>query len=209
MLENINKGEFFHPRLRVCSNLSGLNPILSSIRADRSGGTPLRNNISAVGEIMGRKWQSENDLGQDGMIIGIPRSGIPMGDGLRTVFSGYNYYLSNDGANKNTSQPVLPDDLSFDRVTNLLIADSVIVTGTTIAQTLRAALSKIRSIDKIAVFSAFASAEGIMNLLDMFPELEINIGSLAKIKQHWDIHRWKLSPTLEGIPNIGELVSRT
>lgn len=209
MLENINKGEFSHPRLRVYSNLPELNPILSSIRADRSGGTPLRNNIAAVGEIMGREWQSGNGLRRDGMIIGIPRSGIPIGDGLRTVFSGYNYYLSNDGANKNTSQPILSDDLSFDSTTNLLIADSVIVTGTTIAQTLKAALSKTRSIDKMAVFSAFASTDGIVNLLNMFPGLEINIGSFAKIKQHWDIHRWKLSPTLEGIPNIGELVSRT
>jgi hypothetical protein len=208
MLENIKRGEFSHPRLKICTDLPGINPLLSLIKTDRNGGEALRQNIFATAEIMGRRWQSENCPERNGMIIGIPRSGIPMSDGLRAVFSKYNYCSSNDGANKDVDQPVLPDDLNFDSVANLLIADSVIVTGATVTQTLKAALSKARSIDRIAVFSVFASADGIMNLFDVFPGLEINIGSFAKTKQHWDIHRWKLSTTLEGIPNIGQLVSR-
>lgn len=207
MLENITGGDFSHPRLRICSDLPGLNPFLSSIRADRSGGEPLRRNMAIIGEIMGSEWQSQNYPGRNGTIIGIPRSGTPMSDGLRAVFPGHDYLLSNDGGNRDEGQPILPDDLTIND-SNLLIADSVIVTGRTVALTLSAALSKAHSLEKIAVFSAFASVDGVINLLNMFPGLEINIGSFAKTKQHWDTHRWKISTILDGIPNFGELVTR-
>lgn len=207
MLENIIGGDFSHPNLKICSDLPGLSPLLSSIRTDLSGGIPLRRNISAIAQIMGSEWQSENYPGRGGTIIGIPRSGIPMSDGLKMVFSGYEYLKANDGADRDEGQPILPDDLVINGP-NLLIADSVIITGTTVALTLSAALSKVRSIDQIAVFSAFSSVGGVINLLDMFPGVEINIGSFAKTKQHWDTHRWKTSIILDGIPNFGELVSR-
>lgn len=199
--------EFSHPRLKICSDLPGINPLLSSIRADRSGGGPLRQNISAVAEIMGRDWASENYPGRNGTIIGIPRSGVPMSDGLNAVFPGYDYLLSNDGGNRDEGQPILPDDLSING-SNLLVTDSVIVTGRTVALTLSAALSKARSIERATVFAAFASVGGLINLLEIFPQLEINVGALARTKQHWDVHRWQSSLTLEGIPNLGELVSR-
>jgi len=207
MLENIKGLEFSHPRLKICSDLPGIDSLLSSIRADRSGGEPLRQNISAVAEIMGRDWVSENYPGRAGTIIGIPRSGVPMGNGLNAVFPGYDYLLSNDGGNRDEGQPILPNNLSINGP-NLLVTDSVIVTGRTVALTLSAALSKASSLERVTVFAAFASAGGLINLLKIFPELEINIGSIARTKQHWDVHRWKSSLTLEGIPNLGELVSR-
>lgn len=207
MLENVIGGDFSHPRLKIRAGLPGINPLLMSICADRCGGYPLRQNISAIGEIMGREWRVNNSPGGDGAIISIPRSGVPMGDGLRAAFPGYNYLLSNDGGNRQDGMPILPDDLIINEP-NLLIADSVIVTGTTVALTLSAALSRAQAVKRIVVFSAFAAVDGVANLLDIFPGLEINIGAFAETRQNWDIHRWKLSVTLKGIPNFGELVSR-
>lgn len=208
MSENQKGENFSHPRLKICSNLPGLSHLLTSVQYDRSGGEPLRRNMTAIAEIIGREWRSENSRGGNGVIIGVPRSGVPMSDGLKTVFPEYNYLLSNSGANQDANQPILPSDLTFNGSTNLLIADSVIVTGGTIAEILRTAQSGTISFNQIAVFAAFASTEGVTTLLKIFPELKIDIGSFVSTKQNWDFYRWKSHLTLDGMPNFGELVSR-
>jgi hypothetical protein len=207
MLENIKGGDFSRPGLRVCADIPGLFPLLSAISTDRTGGVLLRRNISAIGEIMGRDWRSENSTGGGGAIIGIPRSGTPLSNGLQAAFPGYAHMLSNDGGTRDEGQPILPHDLVLNEP-SILIADSVIVTGTTVALTLSAALSRARSVKRIVVFSAFAAIDGVENLFDVFPGIEINIGAFAPTRRNWDTHRWRTTLTLSGIPNFGELVSR-
>ncbi|MDO9028534.1 MAG: hypothetical protein Q7U68_06720, partial [Candidatus Roizmanbacteria bacterium] len=120
---------FSHPNLKICKNLPRVNNLLTFISTDRKGGQNLRKNIYNLARIMGEDWSV--NCGEfpisNGAIISIPRGGTPMSEGLRSVFPGYNYFLSNDGADRDDTRPILPDHLTIGNSVNLLIADAVIV----------------------------------------------------------------------------------
>lgn len=208
MSDYLSSGEFSHPRLSVYQNFPGVAQLLVDIKNDRIGGAPLRDNLRAVAGQMGRGWGLQSGGQPNGTIIGIPRSGVPMAEGLSAVFPGYSYALANDGATRDSGRPIIPDDLDMKRQANILVADSVIVTGKTIAKTVVALLEKSTDPGNITVFSAFAAAEGLHALLKIFPGLSINIGSFAKSKQNFDLYRFQSATVLDGISNLGELVSR-
>lgn len=204
MSERFTSTKFSHPHLINCRDLPGVDRVLTDIRSDKIGGQLLRQNLMRFGQTMGDFYRRQ----EIGAIIGLPRSGVPISSGLSISLPGYTYILANTGANRKNDVSIFPAELKFNETDGLLIADAVIVTGKTILSTIDSLLSIGGSANRISVFTAFASEFGVETLLRIFPEITIFIGEFVKTKQHWDPHRWKISLTLDGIPNIGALVSR-
>jgi len=183
--------------LVVCNNAPEVSRLISEIRLDRKGGQPLRDRLYHLGQIMGNCWQNYNPLMDNGIIVGIPRSGIPMSKGLSSLLPSYPYYLVNNVNGWESNEE--PDCI--------LIVDSVIVTGETMSEAVKKLANGQKKSD-LFIFSAVASESGIRRLLWFYPNLKIYVGERAEIIYRFDHYRRRQVATLEGFGNIGSLISK-
>ena len=182
--------------LIVCNDLPGVPKLISEIRSDRTGGQPLRDRFYSLGQIIGGHWLQSYPTEDNGVIIGIPRSGIPMSKGLSDLLPDYQYFVANGGAITEHDQP-----------NYILIVDSVIVTGTTIKEIVER-LPFNGEPNKLFVISAVSHQDGISRLLSLYPNLKLYVGEVeTEIVTQWDPHCYRLKKTIPNIGDIGRLVS--
>lgn len=184
-------------KLIVCNNLPGVPELITQIRADRIGGQPLRDRLYILAKIMGEYWQECNPVRNNGAIIGIPRSGISMSEGLRDLLPNYSYYFGFGSNGLEKGQ----------RPESILIADAVINTGETIIEVMRSLQIDGRQ-NNFFVFSVVVTEQGINKLLSAYPDLIIYAGEMEKTVSIFDHYRRRLVTTIPNIGNIGALVSR-
>jgi len=193
------------PRVFPHGDVPGVHPLIEKIRADRTGGYPIRKRLKALGIIMGGRWLEDGEKGQDRTtLISVPRSGIPLSEGLYHLLPSCPYIQANCGLCRDPGKPLLP----FEKLKNsgkFVIVDSVIFTGATIIQFLNALEGA-----KITIFAAVVAPNGVKNILSQTKnDIEIHFGeSESGTKTGWDPHFYRVRTSMANIGNIGYLVSR-
>ncbi len=197
-------------RLIVCKDNPAIEQLVYQIRQEKTGGQPLRKRLFAIAQMLVnvRDGQQQPIVEDNSVIIGIPRGGVPMYEGVKSIHSQSPSYLMNAGAKRDSLRQLLPVDFPRDQsFEEALINDAVIITGKTIDETVQSILAKSR-VNRISVFTVIALKEGVDLLLSRYPSLTIFAGDIEiKAIQRWDPYRFKLIKTIN-IGNIGQLVDR-
>jgi len=196
------------PRVRTYECFPQVKDLVEAIRADRVGGEPLRQRFRALAQIMGTNWLDEKEHPQPfSTIIGIPRSGIPMAEGLRQIIPFQAMIQANLGLNRNLT--AAPLDLGrSDYGNDFVLADSVIFSGRTLLEILEC-LREQNDAANITIFAALASPEGLERVLRRYPDINFQIAQIEPhTRSYWDHQLYRVVTTMSGVGNFGQLVSR-
>lgn len=199
-------------RIRTFENHTQAGRVLSAIRTDETGGQPFRAKLAELTTIMVREWQEiiplESANSHEPLIsIAIPRGGSPMGTGLKEIFPLSSHFESNDGINRDATRSLLPPDFPRRPIDHVVIADTVIGTGTTIERTIEA-IKNLARVKYFHIFTAVASDYGLKQLFQKYPfGLRVCAGCV-ETKFEWVIKDGKPVLFVAGIGDAGDLVSR-
>jgi uracil phosphoribosyltransferase len=200
---------FFPNDPRVCTYEASplIAALVAEIRADRTGGSHLRQKFHYLAELMGRNWLAERGETIRPTVIGIPRSGVPMSEGLHQFFFSQPLIQANLGFHRNMQISPLTLPRTIDG-NEFIVVDSVVLTGQTLLEVLDC-LRTQRSSAEVTIFAALASPEGVRRVIDRFPNVQFQIAMMeSHTCSHWNPHTYRLTKTMPNMGNFGELVSR-
>lgn len=197
--------------------------LLYKIRSEGSGGPQLVDEIRTLAAIIGQSWLHTynrcDSVIEDGpygqierpvitnppTIIGIPRGGVPMAEGVSMVSPDSQLLFTNAGKNKDPNKRLLPENLPT-KTSHIIICDTVVGTGDTVANTIQE-LSIFFPTINISLFSAIASEVGTRRLSNEFPNLTIYAACLESKYELINIDG-KSVFFVHGIGDVGDMVSR-
>ncbi len=110
------------------------------------------------------------DLGK--VLVGIPRGGYPMLAGARE-FSHDGLVVTNDGGEKRSDLPLLPENFRDMTVSALILVDPVLDTGKTVRRTLTACEQNGVKAEKVILLTVIAHPPTVGTLLQEYPNLSI------------------------------------
>lgn len=144
------------------------------------------------------------------MIVGIPRGGIPLAEGVRSELPHTSYFLTNAGDDKRPDEPLFPDNFPTGPANSpLVLVDTAIGSGATIMQHLDA-YDEINPGAPVVVLSAIAlldhEGHGLSRLFSSYPDLTV-ITCRPETKAEWHVRADGKHLYVDGIGSVGDLVS--
>lgn len=212
--QNIYTGDYISLQqtgLTLYHDVLGVSSLVSAICSDRIGGEPLRQNITSLAQAMGQTWKSQTVFEQDdnGVVIGIPRGGVHMGNGLHNLVPHYTHIDANQGLQRVADKPVVSLDHIGAQAKHVLIGDTALFTGRTVAKTLEAVSTQVSPETHILVFIAIAYLPGIMQLVARFPHVDFSVAHVeTETRPVYNPQYWRVFQTLANVGDIGQLVSK-
>lgn len=194
------------PRLRVYEDEPVVGKLLESVRTDSQGGEKFRQQLRKLAFHLGSFWAEGHSGTEPPLIIDIPRGGVPLGEGLKSLFPGALYFHTNDGENRDPKRSLLPENFPGGTINLILLADAVVGTGATIQRTI-AAIEARAQVGEIVLFNAVTSQHGIEVLLQDHPRLRIRTATVEQ-RYQWVDSNGKRVFFVADIGDVGELVSR-
>lgn len=180
-----------------------------SLCIDRVGGVNFHDELHAVGVLMGEilSTRTERNEPESTLIIGIPRGGTPIAEGVREAFPRAKLALTNDGKNADPNKPLLEIDESLRDTKLIFVVDSVVDLGSTAERTIKVAYSNFPD-STVAVVSLISSVDGAFRLERMFPRLK-HYTTILEQETCWiPVDKNVNHRIIPKIGDVGELVSR-
>lgn len=176
---------------------------------DRIGGANFHDELHEVGALMGEILSTggEESEHEPTLIIGIPRGGTPLAEGVRDAFSSAELVITNDGKNADPNKSLLEIDESLGNTKLIFVVDSVVDLGSTAERTIRAVYSKFPD-STIRVISLISSVDGAFRLERMFPRLRHYTAILEKETRWIPVDKNVNHRIIPKIGDVGELVSQ-
>ena len=179
-----NKGIYNHEKLVIFDNEAVTKQLLYEIRSEQVGGQHFANNIRVLAALMGQNWLYMHSpfVTSPPIIIGIPRGGTPMAEGVKKVSPESPLVFTDARGKQNPNRKLLPEN-SPKETRDIIICDTVVGTGNTIANTIQE-LKRSFPATNISLFSTVASEFSVGRLSDEFPNLEIYT-ACVEAKYEW------------------------
>lgn len=176
---------------------------------DRKGGKIFRENLMNAGILLGMgladlTLKIDKDLIA---VIGIPRGGVSLAEGIYKSIPKSKIFYTNDGKNVNSKKPLLRYDHSLEKCQLIIVTDTVVDLGVTAERTLRFLIQNYtRSV--IVLVSLVTSLDGAYRLEKTFPRINHYTSMVEKntiwVKVTENINR-RIIPI---IGDVGELVGK-
>lgn len=180
-----------------------------SLCIDRVGGANFHDKLHEVGALMGEILSTGDEESEHGhtLIIGVPRGGTPLAEGVRDAFPSAELILTNDGKNADADKPFIEIDESLGNTRLIFVVDSVVDLSSTAERTIRAVYSKFPD-STIRVVSLISSVDGAFRLERMFPRLKHYTTILEKETRWLPVDKNTNHRIIPRIGDVGELVSQ-
>lgn len=176
---------------------------------DRKGGKTFRDNLLSAGMLLGRGLKDITSKVNEKFIavIGIPRGGISLAEGICKSIPKSNLFYTNDGRNSDSKKPLLLQSNFFQKCQLIIVADTVVDLGTTAERTLRF-LAQNYTESIIVLVSLITSVDGAYRLEKTFSNLEHYTSIIEKNIIWVEIAKNINRRMLPIIGDIGDLVSK-
>jgi uracil phosphoribosyltransferase len=218
-------------KIYTLDHLPRMQGLLSAVRTDTVGGEPFRASLKNIGSILAGEYKRlfQTPAQETGhrqskslpttvfpapLIIGIPRGGTPLAEGVLSALPNASYFLTNAGDERDSNQPLFPKTFTTDSTSqDILIVDTVVGSGGTVLRHLEAL--KEMNIDtsaRIFLLSTIALSDyqgyGLRGLFSYYPDLTVITGCLEKKAEWKDRHNGEEEHLyVHGIGSVGDLVS--
>jgi len=139
---------------------------------DRKGGKMFRENIFNAGILLGMGLGDlTSKIDRDRIaVIGIPRGGTPLAEGICKSIPKSKIFYTNDGKNNNSKKPLLKYDDSLKKCQLIILADTVVDLGVTAERTIRFLIQNYTR-SAILLVSLITSLDGAYRLEKTFPKI--------------------------------------
>ncbi len=180
----------------------------NSICQNRLGGEIFRDELHEVGILMGKglPLDAQQAESESAMIIGIPRGGVPLAEGVKQSLPNAQLFFTNDGKNADPYRPLLALDTPEGYPNLILIIDTVVDLGSTDERTVREAYSQFPN-STISIISLITSVDGAFRLENTFPNLKHYTAIVEKETRWIELSKNINRRIIPKIGDVGELVS--
>ena len=206
-------------KIYTLDHIPRMQHILADLSSDTVGGEPFRAKLREAGSFLAKAYSIIETGTSSGafirtvyptpLIMGIPRGGNPLAEGVRSEFPNSTYLLTNAGDKQRPDEPLLPDN--FPSGSPILLVDTVIGSGETMMRHLDALEKKTPNIP-VFLLSALALLDyqgfGLSRLFSNYPNLTAIICRL-ETKAEWKERKEGKHLYVHGIGSVGDLVSVT
>lgn len=176
---------------------------------DRKGGKIFRENLLNAGILLGMGLKDLTPKIDKDLIavIGIPRGGTPLAEGICKSIPKSKIFYTNDGKFVNFKKPLLKYDDSLQKCQLIIVADTVIDLGVTAERTLKFLINNYARSD-IVLVSLITSLDGAYRLEKTFPKM-IHYTSMVEKNTIWVKVTENLNRRIiPKIGDVGELVGK-
>jgi len=176
---------------------------------DRKGGGAFRDNLLNAGLLLGKGLKDLTSEFNKKLIavIGIPRGGILLAEGICRSIPKSSLFYTNDGKNSDPKKTLLLHKNFLQKCQLIIVVDTVVDLGTTAERTLRFLVQNYKE-NVIILISLITSVDGAYRLEKTFPKLSHYTSMIEKktlwIKVTKNINR-RIIPK---IGDVGELTSK-
>ncbi|MGH7203731.1 MAG: phosphoribosyltransferase, partial [Candidatus Levyibacteriota bacterium] len=144
--------------------------LVNKICKNREGGYVYRKSLVESGEILGKEILTQfiRPGRSTVAIVGIPRGGKPLANGIKNEIPQAELLFTNDGAFRDADKELLQENKLSENVEFVIVVDTVVDLGTTVQRTLRFLYDKYPAKTYILV-SLITAYDGAYKIEKMFP----------------------------------------